>query len=491
MFLAANTALASGSIGGRVMSSARPLAGVTVSAATAAMPKPFAVITAPNGAYAFPSVPPGTYDVTFALAGHQTLTRRTQVRGFERSRVDVELEVSEEGESVTQTAAARDVHERPQAVWTLDRALADALPLARGIEEFILLPTRIGFTHGEVDGVPAESGLVPPEGVAETAVLFAGAGAEHGYFGDTVIGMTTRGGGDFHGSLRDTISRWQGETTHMYEGSVGGRWMFAAGISYEDIRSGLAKATLAPTARDTATISVVGSAIDASSVRATWLHVSPRTTASVQAANDYYGFRGYHFAGGAHELAAGLERYFERDAVYVRDRWSASDRLVVEGGVRFERDELQPRAGVVFDPMGDGVTRLIASYANEQTAIGVARRLASTGYARAMLLHRDGETVGTLDGELHYLLFTFGTTATLGARDSSASAWVLVDPPLPGHDLTVALLGRYDSGDVRTDVAINYAWARDRVTPFAEFEVVNVFDLYRGRELRLGFGVRR
>ena len=52
-----------------------------------------------------------------------------------------------------------------------------------------------------------------------------------------------------------------------------------------------------------------------------------------------------------------------------------------------------------------------------------------------------------------------------------------------------AVLQRYRTGISTTDVAINYAFPA-RVTPFAELEVVNVFDRNRGRLIRLSFGAR-
>lgn len=489
--LFASTALASGSIGGRVTSSGRQLENVTVSASTRAMPRAFVTTTVANGVYSLQELPTGTYDVTFSLAGHQTLTRRAEVSSFERTRIDAELEPSEEGESVTQTATSRDVNERPQSAWKLSRQNADKLPIGRPLTPRVILAPATSALTVNIDGIPSANGpLIPSPALDDTAVLFAGAGADHarGH-----VDATTRSQRDFGGALRDTITWTDGDASSVESVSVGGLWMFASGQHSDSYNSGFAKGTLAPTPSDTATLSFLGTTLFTDEeLRGMWLHVARQTTLLAQVSNDdFLSLRGYALAGGAHELAAGVERALGENAAFVRDRWSASDRVIVEGGLRFEDDELLPRAGLVF---GNG-TRLIATYARyaggeDEGAIGITGRLLTSGHARALLIRREHETIGTIDGFARWLFFTFGTSAHIQRGESSANAWVIIDAPFPGHELSFALLERYRTGIATTDIAVNYAFPRGRIVPFAEGEVMNAFDRNGGRLFRLSFGLR-
>lgn len=486
-----NALLASGSLSGRVTSAGKPLANAAVSASTESMPKPFETMTSANGTYALPAIPAGTYDVTFSLAGHQTLTRRAEVRSFERARIDAELEVTEEEESVTQTAMARDVNERPQSAWTLDRVTADKLAIGRPLGPRVLLAPETLDLAVHVDDLESLHGLaIPSQAIDDTSVLFAGAGAEHS---GPRVEVTTRGKRDFSAALRDTITWNDGDASQVQGASIGGLWMFAAVNRSDESRAGFAKGTLAPTAHDTATLSFFGTTLFTDEeLRGMWLHVAPRATLLADIVNDdFAALRGYAFAAGAHELGAGVERRLGENAAYVRDRWSASDRLIVEGGLRVEDDELLPRAGLVFG----GTTRFIATYARyanlgDEGAVGVATRVLTSGYARALLVRREHETIGVIDGFARWLLFTFGASAHLQTGNSAANAFVIIDPPLPGHELSIALLERYRAGTATTDVSANYTWPRERLTPFAEVEVANVFDRNDGRLFRLSLGLR-
>jgi len=495
VFLIAESALAMGSLGGRVTSGPTPLAGVVVSASTASMPKPFVTKTVANGAYSLQGLPAGTYDVTFSLTGYQTLTRRSIVRSFERARVDATLEVSEEGEAVTQTAMSRDVHERPQAVWTLDRETAEALPITRSISGRGFLAPRVRDLTMRIDDIATDAGFfLPPDAIEDTTAMFAGASADEER---ERADVTTRGRQDLEVSLRVSATRVYGETSQRQEASVGGLWMFAAAERNDQYRAGFAKGTFAPTSHDTATFSYLATTHHLpEEPRGTWLHIAPSASILAQAARHFTSLRGYTFAGGAHELSAGVERRLDDKAWYLRDRWSPSNRFVVEGGLRVDDGKLQPRAGFVFGE----TTRLIATYARytndvggsefNETAIGIARRVLSSGYARAMVIRRDHDTIGTIDASAQWLLFTFGGSATLQPHQSMANGWIVIRPPLPGHDLSIALLERYFISRAYTDVAVNYAWPRERVTPFAKAEVLNVLDRDDGRAFRVGVGLR-
>ena len=67
-----------GSISGKVTADNQPLPGVTVEARSNVLPQPRVTTTDANGTYQLPQLVPGTYTLTFTLAGMQTATRRAK-----------------------------------------------------------------------------------------------------------------------------------------------------------------------------------------------------------------------------------------------------------------------------------------------------------------------------------------------------------------------------------------------------------------------------
>lgn len=69
-------ASSTGTIQGRVSDAqGAVLPGVTVTASSPSMLGPQSTVTSESGTYRFPAVPPGTYTVTYELAGFNTLRR--------------------------------------------------------------------------------------------------------------------------------------------------------------------------------------------------------------------------------------------------------------------------------------------------------------------------------------------------------------------------------------------------------------------------------
>src|SRR5438105_581881 len=81
------------------------LPGVTVTATSPALIGSRAVVTESNGSYRFPSVPEGTYTLTFELSGFQTYHRANIVLSLGQTlTIDAQLQVQSLQESVTVTA---------------------------------------------------------------------------------------------------------------------------------------------------------------------------------------------------------------------------------------------------------------------------------------------------------------------------------------------------------------------------------------------------
>src|SRR5206468_11229678 len=94
---------------GRVTSNGKPLASASVTIDSDMLQNTRATRTTTRGTYWAALLPAGTYRITFAHAGTQTVTRKAEVRIGETVRVDAELQPSEEGESVTMTTITRSI----------------------------------------------------------------------------------------------------------------------------------------------------------------------------------------------------------------------------------------------------------------------------------------------------------------------------------------------------------------------------------------------
>src|SRR5471032_1790572 len=93
-----------GQINGKVTSDNQPLPGVTVEARSNMLPQARVTTTAINGSYQLPQLVPGSYTLTFTLAGMQTVTRRAEVLLSQTTNADVSMGVAGVSESITVTA---------------------------------------------------------------------------------------------------------------------------------------------------------------------------------------------------------------------------------------------------------------------------------------------------------------------------------------------------------------------------------------------------
>ena len=101
-------ASSTGTIQGRVADAqGAVLPGVTVTATSAALIQPQTTVTSETGNYRFPAVPPGTYELSFELAGFNTLKRSgiSITLGF-TANVNVELALATLQETVTVSGAS-------------------------------------------------------------------------------------------------------------------------------------------------------------------------------------------------------------------------------------------------------------------------------------------------------------------------------------------------------------------------------------------------
>src|SRR5687767_6638611 len=128
------SAQATGSIFGKVTdASGGVLPGVTVTVSGPALQQPLVGVTQESGAYQFPSVPIGTFSVTFELTGFKKVVRNNivLVTGF-NAPLDMKMEVGAMSEELTVSAAAPVVDtKKTTSGATFSSEILEKIPTAR------------------------------------------------------------------------------------------------------------------------------------------------------------------------------------------------------------------------------------------------------------------------------------------------------------------------------------------------------------------------
>ncbi len=105
LLASAVSAQQTGAVSGKVSTSdGQGLPGVTVEARSNVLPQARISATMGNGNFNLPALAPGTYTVTFTLAGMRTVTRTVQVLLDQSATVNVEMAVESVSETITITA---------------------------------------------------------------------------------------------------------------------------------------------------------------------------------------------------------------------------------------------------------------------------------------------------------------------------------------------------------------------------------------------------
>jgi hypothetical protein len=127
-------AQAMGQIFGKVTdASGAVLPGVTVTITGTGLQQPLVQVTSATGAYQFPTVPIGTYTVTFELASFKRATRQNvQITDTFNAQIDMKMEIGAMTEEMTVTAASPVVDTKKTsttAVFT--KEIFENIPTAR------------------------------------------------------------------------------------------------------------------------------------------------------------------------------------------------------------------------------------------------------------------------------------------------------------------------------------------------------------------------
>jgi hypothetical protein len=504
--LPASATITTSALTGRVTVGSAPAAGVTVTATSPSLQHPRTTITGARGSYFLDSLPPGNYEVTFALAGHTSLIRKAKVELARVGRADAKIERSEDEETVTSTATTISVGDTTAITTHFDDALLDRLPIHRdAISATSVSPGAFVVSQGTIDDFPlAASSLFGQDALEETTILHAALPVEYERtLGSTIVARTRSGGEKRSLTLRDNVTSRGGISgaVHRLELNAGGRivperlWFFAAGwrgdeadLHRDDQRGYLIKLTsqLGPSHNVVVTHNDAETrdgpvALD---FAGTFLHYTgvhaPRVTSDVVASRsdtslnreDFVAMRSSVFLGD-HVLAAGGSARDHREAdawsLFASDRWSVA-RWTVYAGVRHARteigDQTTTRAAVTYDIRGNGRHAIAASYGEyeeeRESSIGYLAALGSSGTARIHLLRTDG--IDRAQVEARYRLFDrFEIGGNYAYADAVlehiGNAWVSLEMPIGDHEFGVTVLQRYREWSMTalpTDVGLRY-----------------------------------
>jgi hypothetical protein len=242
-----------GSISGKVTSDNQALPGVTVEASSNVLPQARTTVTDSNGEYRMPQLIPGSYTLTFTLAGMQTVTRRAEVLLGQNTPADVSMGVQGLAESITVTAETTLVNKSSTAIESgLSQREIEGLPVLQNYSDLQKLIPGVMYTQDEIRGPSAgasgQDNVYMFDGVNITMPLFGILNVQPNTRDISQVSVVKGGAKavDFNragGFLIDSVSKsgtnkWAGELGYQARpsGFVADQ-VGAANISYQQDRS--------------------------------------------------------------------------------------------------------------------------------------------------------------------------------------------------------------------------------------------------------------
>src|SRR5581483_8008991 len=235
-----------GSIAGTISDETHlALPGATVTLKSPALQIPQIVNTSDaKGDYQFADLPPGTYDLTFELAGFATVLRKDiQITAGFAARVDITLKVAAQSETVTVVSQSPLVDvSNVRGGGTVSQDLLSSVPTNRNYQDTMLLvpgaavqgPPQVGdigfraltgghVTYGlaaqtsnSVEGIEALPNEAPDfASVEEVDVKTYGNTAETSIPGAVIQLLVKSGGNDFHGKYTEQAINQRFNSTNV------------------------------------------------------------------------------------------------------------------------------------------------------------------------------------------------------------------------------------------------------------------------------------
>jgi outer membrane receptor protein involved in Fe transport len=237
------TALAQGiptaTVTGRVTNEEQGLPGVSVSAKSPALQGVRTTVTGATGEYAFVSVPPGQYTLTFALSGFQPATKSILLGASQTAQQNAVLSLTAVAAEATVVGRSEAISQTTAEATTYTAELLTKLPTTRTIQAAVILspglnqsgPNGISIAGAQsaenlwtVNGVvitdnvrSTPNTLFIEDAIQETTAMTSSVTAEYGRFTGGVINTITKSGGNtFSGSLRATYTNDAWSSTSGY-----------------------------------------------------------------------------------------------------------------------------------------------------------------------------------------------------------------------------------------------------------------------------------
>ncbi|MCP4895584.1 MAG: TonB-dependent receptor [bacterium] len=278
-----------GTLSGRVTYDGTAMAGVTVQVASPNLQGTRTAFSSAGGDYILRFLPAGEYTVTFSLESFHTLTRELKISAAQSRRLDAAMILDTFAEEIEVIASYETISDSVEAQATFTQELVEKLPVARTINQAVLLAPGANSTgpNGRISISGAQSfenlflinGVVVNENlrgqplslyiedaIQETTTATSGVSAEYGRFQGGVVNMLTKSGGnEFSGSLRVNLTNddWVSANNDLaperiddintsYEATFGGRllrdklWFFLAGRDESSSETRTTDQTLIP-----------------------------------------------------------------------------------------------------------------------------------------------------------------------------------------------------------------------------------------------------
>jgi hypothetical protein len=217
-----------GSISGTVTATdGSVLPGVTIEARSSVLPQARVSVTNEAGDYRLPVLPPGTYTITYSLAGMDTRTRNVQVLLGQDANVDVQLGMQGVSESITVTAETSLVDSDTTAITSaVGGEQIDDLPVGQEYRDLIKLAPAVQYTEDAIRGPSAggsgQDNVYLFDGVNVTLPLFGTLSAEPSSHDIDQIEVTKGGAKaeDFNRAAGFTIDSVSKSGTNEFKGEV-------------------------------------------------------------------------------------------------------------------------------------------------------------------------------------------------------------------------------------------------------------------------------
>jgi outer membrane receptor for ferrienterochelin and colicin len=243
LLVAGATAFAQGlptaTLTGRVINEGLGLPGVSITATSPALQGVRTTVTGASGGYAFVSVPPGPYTISFALSGFQPQTKPILLGASQTAQLDATLSLTAVAAEATVVGKSEAISQTTAEATTYTADLLSKLPTARTVTSAVLLspginnnaPNGISIAGGmstenlwTVNGVvitdnvrSTPNALFIEDAIQETTTTTVAVSAEYGRFTGGVINTITKSGGNtFSGSIRSTLTDSAWASTSSY-----------------------------------------------------------------------------------------------------------------------------------------------------------------------------------------------------------------------------------------------------------------------------------